>query len=202
MSTTIALNTLGTLLKSLREKSGMPLRKVAAYLDIDQAILSKIERGNRKATRNQVVKLAEYYKANESDLLLEWLSDKLVYEIGNEDIALKALHLAEEKISYLSYKPSDPKEIYEKLNTCFKRLKKVDKAWVFGSFARGENDYKSDIDVMIDVSDARFSLFDLADTQHELEQSISKKIDLVMYDSVKEDFLKRITPDLHLIYEK
>ena len=41
---------------------GYPLRKVAAFLDIDQAILSKIERGQRKISKEQVIKLAEFLR--------------------------------------------------------------------------------------------------------------------------------------------
>jgi len=91
---------LGDTLKKLREEKELPLRTVAAYLDIDQAILSKIERGHRKSTREQVVKLAKYFKVKEDDLLVAWLSDKLVYELEDEDLALKAIQVAEEKIQY------------------------------------------------------------------------------------------------------
>lgn len=91
---------LGDTIKKLREDKELPLRTVAAYLDIDQAILSKIERGHRKPTRDQVVKLAEYFKVKENDLLVAWLSDKLVYEVEDEDMALKALQVAEEKVKY------------------------------------------------------------------------------------------------------
>lgn len=91
---------LGDTIKKLREDKELPLRTVAAYLDIDQAILSKIERGHRKSTREQVVKLAKYFKVKEDDLLVAWLSDKLVYELEDEDLALKAIQVAEEKIQY------------------------------------------------------------------------------------------------------
>lgn len=96
------MDSLGNTIRKLREGKKLPLRTVAAFLDIDQAILSKIERGRRKPTRNQVVKLAEYFKVRENDLLVTWLSDKLVYEIEDEDIALKALQVAEEKIKYIT----------------------------------------------------------------------------------------------------
>ncbi len=92
------MDSLGDTIRKLREDKELPLRTVAAFLDIDQAILSKIERGQRKPTREQVVKLAEYFKVKENDLLVAWLSDKLVYEV--EDMALKALQLAEEKVKY------------------------------------------------------------------------------------------------------
>jgi len=93
---------LGETIRKLRESKELPLRTVAAFLDIDQAILSKIERGQRKPKREQVVKLAGYFKIKETELLIAWLSDRLVYEVENEDIALKALQVAEEKIKYIT----------------------------------------------------------------------------------------------------
>lgn len=92
------------MIRKLREEKAVPLRTVAAYLDIDQAILSKIEHGYRKPSRTQVVKLAKYFKANENDLLVAWLSDKVVYELADEELALKALEVAEDKVRYIKKK--------------------------------------------------------------------------------------------------
>ena len=94
------MESLGNTIRKLREDKELPLRIVSAYLDIDQAILSKIERGQRKATREQVVKLAEYFEVNKNDLLVAWLSDKLAYEVQDEDLALQAMKVAEEKVKY------------------------------------------------------------------------------------------------------
>ena len=93
---------LGDTIRKLREDKELPLRTVAAFLDIDQAILSKIERGQRKPTRELVLKLAAYFKVKENDLLVAWLSDKLVYEVEDEDMALKALQVAEERVKYIT----------------------------------------------------------------------------------------------------
>lgn len=93
---------LGEIIRKLREEKALPLRTVAAYLDVDQAILSKIERGQRNATREQVVKLAVYFKVKEENLLVAWLSDRLVYEVLGEQLAIKALQVAEEKIKYIN----------------------------------------------------------------------------------------------------
>jgi transcriptional regulator with XRE-family HTH domain len=98
------MHSLGETIRKLREGKELPLRTVAAYLDIDQAILSKIERGQRNASREQVVKLADFFKIKENDLLVSWLADKLVYELADEDVALEALHLAEEKVNYIKAK--------------------------------------------------------------------------------------------------
>jgi len=92
------MKSLGNTIRKLREEQGQPLRTVAAHLDIDQAILSKIEHGHRKPSREQVLKLAKYFKINSSDLIVTWLSDKLVCELEDEEDALKALKLTEKKI--------------------------------------------------------------------------------------------------------
>ena len=94
------MDNLGSTIRKLREQKEQPLRTVAAYLDIDQAILCKIEHGHRKPSREQVIKLAKYFKISETDLIVAWLSDKLVYELEDEEVALKALQVAEEKVRY------------------------------------------------------------------------------------------------------
>jgi len=92
---------LGEKLRQLREQNELPLRKVAALIDIDVAILSKMERGERKLTKEVVLKLAEIYKHNTEDLLILYLSDKIIYEIQDEEFGEKALKVAEERIKYL-----------------------------------------------------------------------------------------------------
>lgn len=42
-------------IRTLREQNGMLQRKVAAALDMDAGLYSKIERGERPAKREQVV---------------------------------------------------------------------------------------------------------------------------------------------------
>ncbi len=95
---------IGDKLRKLREESELPLRKVAALIDIDVAILSKMERGERRLTKEIVQKLAKVYKHDTEELLVLYLSAKVVYEIGEEDLAIKALHVAEEQIKYLKSK--------------------------------------------------------------------------------------------------
>ncbi|MBM3437076.1 MAG: helix-turn-helix transcriptional regulator [Bacteroidetes bacterium] len=85
----------------MRESQELLLRQVAASIEIDQALLSKIERGERIATKNQVVALADFFKIDERELLTLWLGEKIAYEIKDEDIANDALKVAEEEIQYL-----------------------------------------------------------------------------------------------------
>jgi len=55
------MQNVGNLIRELRIKEGSPLRKVAAFLEMDQAVLSKIERGLRRPTKAHVLKLAEFF---------------------------------------------------------------------------------------------------------------------------------------------
>ncbi len=91
---------IGEKLRKLREENELPLRKVAATIDIDVAILSKMERGERRLTKEIVQKLARLYNYDQEELLVLYLSDKVLYEIGDEDLALRALQVAEEQIKY------------------------------------------------------------------------------------------------------
>ncbi|MBW6534057.1 MAG: helix-turn-helix domain-containing protein [Mariniphaga sp.] len=107
------MESLGDIIRQKREEKGLPLRIVAGFLDTDQAILSKIERGQRKASREQVKKLAEYFNVEQEKLLVAWLSDKIVYELADEEFADKALKVAEAKIEYLKEKQDGQKYVSE-----------------------------------------------------------------------------------------
>lgn len=92
------MESIGSLLRGQRETKGLLLREVAAALNMDTALLSKIERDDRLPSKEQVLAFAKYYKVKPDDLLIEWLSDKLTSEAMNEDFGLKAIQVAEEKV--------------------------------------------------------------------------------------------------------
>ena len=195
------MDSLGDNIRNLREGKELPLRTVAAYLDIDQAILSKIERGQRKASREQVVKLAEYFKVKENDLLVAWLSDKLVYEVADEQIALEAMQVAEAKVKYISMPKSGKDNIIKSIKEVLKNDGRVTAAWLFGSLARGDDKFNSDIDIMVEMNtDKNYSMFDLLDISHNLEHKISRKVDLVEKGYLKEFALQSASNDLIRIY--
>jgi HTH-type transcriptional regulator, competence development regulator len=97
----MSTETIGKKLRYIREEKELPLRKVAALLDIDVAILSKMERGERRITKEVVLKLANIYDYNADDLLVSFLSDKILYEIQNEELGIEALKVAEERAKYI-----------------------------------------------------------------------------------------------------
>lgn len=87
------MNYLGTRLRALRESQGMLLRQVAAQIEVDTALISKIERGERRAQREHVTKMATALNAQENELTALWLADKLNDVIQNEPMAERALQL-------------------------------------------------------------------------------------------------------------
>ncbi|MCG9880527.1 MAG: helix-turn-helix domain-containing protein [Bacteroidia bacterium] len=97
----LSTETTGEKLRSIREEKELPLRKVASLLDIDVAILSKMERGERRITKEVVLKLADIYNYNADDLLVLFLSDKILYEIQDEDLGIEALKVAEKRAKYI-----------------------------------------------------------------------------------------------------
>lgn len=195
------MDSLGETIRKLRLEKELPLRTVAAYLDIDQAILSKIERGQRNASRENVVKLAEYFNVKESDLLVAWLSDKLLYEVGGEDVALRALQVAEEKIGYLSPTKKNLAAIVTKIKKVLQIDGRVAAAWLYGSMATGEEKPDSDADIIIEFNDKKkYSMFDLLDIAHKLENKIDRKVDLVEKGQLEDFALKSAKNNLLKIY--
>ncbi|MFB9080907.1 Fic family protein [Flavobacterium procerum] len=89
-----------TIIRNAREKKGLKTREVAQILGIDQALISKFESGARKPTKEQISKLAQLLDIDYETLMIAWLKEKILYEIGEDELALKALKVAENEIKY------------------------------------------------------------------------------------------------------
>ncbi|MFO0320901.1 MAG: helix-turn-helix domain-containing protein [Bacteroidota bacterium] len=91
----------GNKIRTLREEQNLLLRQVASILEMDTAQLSKIERGERQAKKETVLKIAVILKVKDDELLTLWLADQIYDVVKNEKNALKAMMVAEEKVEYL-----------------------------------------------------------------------------------------------------
>jgi transcriptional regulator with XRE-family HTH domain len=58
---------LGIFFRKMREEKGLLLRQVAAVTELDQAIISRIENGDRLPTKEQLIKLAGWQAATGQD---------------------------------------------------------------------------------------------------------------------------------------
>lgn len=98
------MNHFGEKIKELREQKGLLQKHIANRLDIDTPMLSKIERGERKAKREQVPILAKALTIDKDDLLSLWLADKVYDVVKDENVALRAMQVAEDEIKYVTTK--------------------------------------------------------------------------------------------------
>jgi transcriptional regulator with XRE-family HTH domain len=97
--------TFGDNVKKLREEKNLPLREVAVALEIDTSMLGKIEKNNRKPTKQLIEKFARFFNVSDRDLMITFLSDTVAYQVmGEEDFASEVLKVAEKKINYLKTK--------------------------------------------------------------------------------------------------
>ena len=83
---------LGNKIRELRDEQKLLQRQLAAALEIDTPMFSKIERGDRRAKREQVVKLAELLHQDENEMLKLWLADKVIDVVGNENDSETGCH--------------------------------------------------------------------------------------------------------------
>lgn len=93
-------NQFGLTIRKLREAKHLLQRQVAGHLEIDTPMLSKIERGERKAKKEQVALFAKILKADKEELLTLWLADQITEIVQDEALALKAMQVAEEEVKY------------------------------------------------------------------------------------------------------
>lgn len=96
--------TFGNYIRKLREEKQLLLREVASQMNIDTALLSKIERGTRMARKEQVEDLAKALNKSESDLLKFWMADKIVNMLKDESNSTEILKKVEEEIKNLTNK--------------------------------------------------------------------------------------------------
>ncbi len=76
------MNSFGEYLRSRREELGLPLRKVAAELDIDTSILSKIERSERVATKEMLPTLAKTLEVQVKEIEIEFIKAFILSDLG------------------------------------------------------------------------------------------------------------------------
>lgn len=93
---------IGDYIRQLRERANMPLRKLAALLDIDQSTLSKLERGERPVSRQMLPIIAKTFNVEEKELIIKFMSKQVVNQLLEEKYAKEILIVAEQEIKYLT----------------------------------------------------------------------------------------------------
>lgn len=87
-------------IRELRESKQMLQRHISAALDMDNAMYCKIEKGERRAKREQISMIADILQADPEELLTLWLADQVAEVLADESVAFEALRVAEENVKY------------------------------------------------------------------------------------------------------
>lgn len=90
----------GVRIRELRIKQKLLIRQLASQLEVDTSIISKIERGSRQLKKEQIPAIAQILKADKDELLTLWLADQVYELMHDENLALKAMQVAEKQIKY------------------------------------------------------------------------------------------------------
>ena len=76
------------------------------------------------------------------------------------------------------------------------------KAWIFGSFARGEETPLSDVDILVHYEKGGVSLFKHAAIICDLERLLDRSVDLVQEKLLKPEMRESVNLDKRLVYER
>lgn len=109
------------ILKEARQKKQKSLKEVAQDLNIDYSLLSRLENGSRKVSKAQVLQFASYYDIVAKELITQWLSDKIYFDLKDEDFGLEALQIAESRLTYHA-KTFHNQSLIQKADTLKKQL--------------------------------------------------------------------------------
>ena len=111
------------IIKKARIEQGWTLAALATQMSIDSAIISKVERGLRRATRSQVGQFIDVLHLAEKDAFTAWLSDKILAELKDEPFALEAFMVAEKEVEYLrKQQQKEASQLHADFDVLVKRL--------------------------------------------------------------------------------
>lgn len=102
------MNILSQHIREARTKAGLRALDVAIALGVDASYISRCENGTRIPTRAQIAELATVLKVPYQELMVTWLSERIMDELKDEPMAMEALMAAEERIRYRAM-PQAPK---------------------------------------------------------------------------------------------
>ena len=94
----MANETFGDYIRRIREEKNLPLRKVAAHLDIDTSTLSKVERGERPCSPDYLKPIADILQLNLKDVQSKFIADKITNDFGGMEHLTHGLKAAEKQI--------------------------------------------------------------------------------------------------------
>lgn len=107
-------------------------------------------------------------------------------------------------MQYNKITPAMTREMIQQKIAEYFETQPVLKAWIFGSFARGEETPQSDVDILFvpDRSGKPFTLFTMGGMYMDLKEILGREVDLVVDGSLRPYAVESANRDKILIYER
>lgn len=195
----------GEYIRELRMKSNLSLRIVGAEINIDQSTLSKIERNEKLAPPYIIKPLSKLYKEDYRKFQTRYLSERVYREVKEFDYAFEALEITRKRLKFEkkgTIKNNGKEILIDKIKSYLTKSP-IEKAWLFGSFARDEFKYDSDIDLLIKIKkSAKLDLLDYIGITYELEDLLNRNVDVVQQGTLSKNIENIVNTEKVLIYEK
>ena len=195
----------GEYIRELRKQKNLSLRIVSSEINIDQSTLSKIERNEKLAPQYIVKPLATLYNEDYRIFQTRYLSEKIYREIKEFDFAFEAIEITTKRLR-LEKKGTRSNnkraQLIDKIKSYLVNSP-IEKAWLFGSFARDEAKFNSDIDLLIQLEQsASIDLLDFIGITYDLEDLLGRNVDVVQEGTLKDNVEQIVENEKVLIYEK
>jgi len=197
--------TFGELIRKKRIEKRLALRELANKIDLDQSTLSKVERNELIAPPRIINSLSASLGLEYKELQIKYLSEKLYQELKDWDYSVESLELAKKRIEKEKTGTNFELERKKLVGRIEKYLSNqpIEKAWLFGSFAREEESYDSDIDLLIRFRQPhKIDLFEYVGMRQDLEDITGRQVDLVEEGQELPKIRGIIEQEKRLIYER
>ena len=157
-----------------------------AVPSLEKTMVDRISDGDKTIDRITLQKAAEAYPLN-IDSMIRYAARRGV----KEEVSALVAALDSSRLEMMS-------KVQKYLSTI-----PVDKAWVFGSFARGEETSRSDLDLLVDyTAGSNLSLLDVIRFKQQLESIIGREVDLIQNGCLKPFAATSAEKDKYLIYQR
>lgn len=196
--------TFGEMIKELRLELNYSLKFVGDRIGYSPRLLSKIEKNEKRVPEKIIKDLSKVYKVSYKRLIVKYLSEEVYCRIRSNEFADEVLNIVKRRLKKEgrgTQREESREKILESIKAYFSD-KPVEKAWVFGSFARNTFISKdSDIDIMVVFKKPnKVSLFDLVQMKEELARKTGREVDLVEEGQELKSFKSSIEQEKLLVY--
>lgn len=93
------MSSFGETIRSLRLQKNVPLRVVAAAVEIDSTLLSRLELGERFPTDGQIKRFANYFHLPLDELTAQVIADRIIASYGAEEVTARAADMVRERLN-------------------------------------------------------------------------------------------------------